>query len=146
MSTPKFPNCVQHQTGAAGFRAEGGQALIESVVTFGILIVLIVGIVNFGFIFRTLISVTNAANIGAMYASTSENAAGDLANIRLAALADSENWHCDDPTVSSKGGADESGNPNVSVTVSCQIVDLITFPGVPSEITLSRTVVRRIMP
>ena len=57
MSTSKFPKCLQHQTGAAGFRAEGGQALIESVVTFGLLITLVVAIVNFGFIFRTLISV-----------------------------------------------------------------------------------------
>ncbi len=146
MSTSKFPKCVQHQTGAAGFRAEGGQALIESVVTFGILIVLIVGIVNFGFIFRTMLSITNAANVGATYASTSTAAANNLSTISAAALAESDGWNCDNPAVSKAVTTDGDGNPSVSVTVRCTVNNLLALPAMPGEITLEHTVVRRIMP
>ena len=144
MSTPKFPNCVQHQTGAAGFRAEGGQALIESVVTFGLLITLVVAIVNFGFIFRTLIGVTNAANVGAVYASQSATAANDTPGIKDAVVGESELQHCSNPEVSSVVVADGEYK-RVSVTVSCKVVGLFSFPGVPSEITLSQKVDRRVM-
>ena len=131
---------------AAGFGAEAGQALLESVVTFGLLIALSVAIINFGFIFRTLISVTNAANVGAMVASTSTTAANNLTAISGAALAESDLWHCVNPAVSRALQTDGDGNPSVSVTVSCAVVDLIAFPGVPSEVNIARTVVRRIMP
>ena len=137
---------LQRRALPGSLREQEGQALLESVVTFALLIALSVAIINFGFIFRTLISVTNAANVGAMVASTSTTAANNLTAISAAALAESDGWHCAAPAVSRTLQNDGDGNPSVSVTVSCAVVDLIAFPGVPSEVTIARTVVRRIMP
>ena len=144
MSTSKFPKCLQHQTGAAGFRAEGGQALIESVVTFGLLITLVIATINFGFIFRTLIGVTNAANVGAVLASTSMAAANNHSEIEKAVLDESsryERYGCTSFAVESK-----PTGASVTVTVRCTVGSLLAFPGVPSEITIERSVVRRIIP
>ncbi len=145
-----FPRCAEHRAGAAGFRAECGQALIESVVTFGLLIVLIVGIVNFGFIFRTLISITNAANVGAAYASASTGAAKDVSGIRSAALGEfdtsSTGWNCENPAVTSRVTTDGDGNPSVEVGVSCTVVSPISLPIMPEEFAVSHAVTRRILP
>ena len=146
MSRAFCPTCAQHSAGAGGFRAEGGQALIESIVTFGLLLVLIVGIVNFGLIFRTLISITNAANVAATYASTNTALATNSAGILAAALAESDGWNCDNPGVTSQVGADGDGNPSVTVTVRCTVVDLIALPALPGELTVAHTVTRRILP
>ena len=146
MSTSKFPKCSQHRTGAAGFRAEGGQALIESVVTFGLLITLVVAIVNFGFIFRTLIGVTNAANVGAVYASKSAAAATDAPGIEDAVRGESNLGNCTTLTVESKIKDPGKVNSSVTVKVRCTVGSLLAFPGVPSEVTIERPVVRRIMP
>lgn len=146
MSISKSPTCAKHRKGAFDLHADEGQALLESTVTFGLLIVLIVGIINFGFIFRTLISITNAANVGAMYAASSTTAANDLTRIRAAALAESTGWNCSNPDVARTLGTDGDGNPSVSVTVRCTVIDLIVLPSIPGEITVSHTAVRRIMP
>lgn len=120
--------------------------MIESVVTFGLLLVLIVGIVNFGLIFRTLISITNAANVAATYASTSKALATNSAGILAATLTESDGWNCDNPNVTSAMGVDDDGNSSVSVTVRCTVVDLIALPALPGELTVSHTVTRRVLP
>jgi hypothetical protein len=145
-----FPKRAQQRAGAAGFRAECGQALIESIVTFGLLITLIVGIVNFGFIFRTLISITNAANVGAAYASANTGAASDLNGIRAAALGEfdpaSTGWNCESPVVASRVTTDGDGNPSVEVGVACTVVSPIALPIMPDRFTVSHAVTRRILP
>ena len=115
--------------------------MIESVVTFGLLITLVVAIVNFGFIFRTLIGVTNAANVGAVYASKSAAAATDAPGIEDAVRGESNLGNCTTLTVESK-----PTGASVPVTVRCTVGSLLAFPGVPSEITIERSVVRRIIP
>lgn len=145
-----YPRCAQHRAGAAGFRAEGGQALIESVVTFGLLITLIVGIVNFGFIFRTLISITNAANVGAVYASASAATASDPGGIRSAALGEFDpaatGWNCENPVVASRVTTDGDGNSSVEVAVTCTVVSPLALPIMPDQFTVSHAVTRRILP
>jgi Flp pilus assembly protein TadG len=54
-------------------RAEGGQALVEFAIVLPVLLLLLLGIVQFGTIFRDYIALTDATRVGARQASVARS-------------------------------------------------------------------------
>jgi len=125
-------------------KSEAGQSLIESVLTFTMLMVIVLAVLDFSFVFQAYIGVVNAAAVGAMYGATSQTAAYDQTGIRNAALAETNSWRCTNTTVTSSVSTDTYGFRKVSVTVSCQVADLIAIPNSINQIVVSSTAVRRV--
>lgn len=123
---------------------EDGQAMVESAFVFMLLVTIVLGLIDFAFIFEDYIGVVNAANVGATYGATSWTAAQNTTAISNAALSESNRWHCSSMSVSSSTSTDTYGYAMVSVTVECQVADLIPIPGVLSSLRLSNTAVRRV--
>ena len=128
-------------------RSESGQGLVETAALIMLLMVLVLGLIDFTFILVTYVSVTNAANVGATYAATSPATAGNLTAITLAALSETNSWRCNgQPTVTRSPGTDSSGGATISVTVACDVANLIAIPNSISQVVASATVVRRVKP
>ncbi len=124
---------------------ERGQAAVELTLLLPVLLLMVVGVINFAFIFHTYILVVNAAGVGATYAASSAMAATDLDGIRKAALADSDRWHCDEPAVTTTAPVgDPYGYQRVSVTVTCRVSDLVVLPEGFGPVTVSATATRRV--
>jgi len=127
-----------------GAQAERGQGTVEFALLLPVLLLLVVGVINFAFIFHTYIQVVDAAGVGATYAAASATAANDTAGISAAALADSANWHCDAPTATRSALArDPYGFQQVTVTVTCQVSDLVIGGGL-GPVTVSADASRRV--
>lgn len=126
-------------------RDEAGQSLVEFAALITLLITLVLGVIDFTFILVSYVGVVNAANVGATYAATSAAAANNLSAITAAALSETDIWRCDgQPTVTRSPGVDSSGGATISVTVSCDVADLIAIPDSINNVIASATVVRRI--
>ncbi|GEM_PF-1210689 len=124
---------------------ERGQATVELTLLLPVLLLMVVGVINFAFIFHTYILVVNAAGVGATYAASNAVAATDLDGIRKAALADSDHWHCNQPTVTATAPVgDPYGYQRISVTVTCPVSDLIIGPSGLGPVTVSATATRRV--
>jgi Flp pilus assembly protein TadG len=127
-----------------GWTNESGQSMVESAFVFVILMFLLLGLVDFAYVFQDYIGVVNAANVGAVYGSTSAAAAANQTAIASAALSETDQWHCSNTSVSSSTSTDSYGYLMVSVTVQCQVADLIVIPNSIVSIQLSNTAVRRV--
>jgi len=128
-----------------GAIAERGQGAVELAILLPVLLLLVVGVINFTYIFHTYILVVNAAGVGATYGATSAIAANDETGMRNAALTDSANWHCNSPTATRSAlVGDPYGYQRVSVTVTCQVSDLIILPDSFGPVTMSATATRRV--
>ncbi len=123
---------------------EDGQAMVESAFVFVFLMLVLLGLVDFAYVFQDYIGVVNAANVGATYGSISAAAAANQTAISAAALAETDQWHCSNMSVSSSTSTDAYGDLMVSVTVECQVADLIVIPNSVTSIRLSNTAVRRV--
>ena len=90
--------------------------------------------------------IENCARQGALYASDPKAPANNLyTSVQQAALADAGGLN-PQPTVTSTNGKDAAGNPYVAVTVTWQFKTITGFPGVASNVTLTRTVQMRMAP
>ena len=128
-------------------RSESGQSLIELAVLLPILLTLTLGVFDFALIYNTYVGIVNAANVGATYAATSPAAASNLSAITAAALGESNVWRCtSQPAVTRTPSLDPYGFSMISVTVSCQVDNLIAIPAVFNNITVSAKAVRRVRP
>jgi Flp pilus assembly protein TadG len=115
----------------------------ELAVLLPFLIFLFVVGVDFARVFYFSVILTNSARNGAAYGSAGPTQAADTAGIQQAALADATDIS-PAPTVTSTTGTDASNNTYVKVTVQQPFKTVISFPGVPSSITLTRTVQMRV--
>lgn len=71
----------------ARWRAEAGGALVELALVLPVLILVFVGTVDFGRVFYTSQSLTNAARAGAQYGSATPARSGDFAGMEATAVA-----------------------------------------------------------
>jgi Flp pilus assembly protein TadG len=128
-------------------RAESGQSLVETAGLITLMMVMVLGVIDFTFILLAYLSLTNAANVGATYAAMSPAAASSLSAITAAALSETNNWHCTgQPTVECTAGTDASGGATISVRVWCDVDHLIAIPNSIDHVVASATVVRRVKP
>ena len=130
-------------------RGDRGQALVELALIAPILIILMLGVIDYGRVYFAYISVTNGARIGADYAATGPTQAADTAAIKAAALADTTNLLNQSPTnpdVTVTTANDSQGSLYADVTMTYTFSTLFPWPGLPTSIDIERTVRSRVAP
>ena len=124
-----------------------GQSLVEFGIMLPVLMVLVLGAIDFGRVYFAYISVTNGARNGADFASTGAGAAADLAGIRAAVVTDTDdllNTSPTNPGVAAVIGTDSQGRLYSDVTVSYTFTTMFPWPGIPSSMNVERTVRARV--
>ena len=124
-----------------------GQSLVELALTAPILIMLMLGAVDFGRVYFAQVSVTNAAQNGAAYASQSATNAANLPGIKTAATADTSDLlhtSATNPTVTVVTGNDSQGRPYADVKVHYTFTTIFPWPGLSSSFGVDRTVRARV--
>jgi Flp pilus assembly protein TadG len=126
-----------------------GVAAVELAVLLPFLAFILVVSVDFARIFYYSLTIENCARNGALWAcdpysqpwspyATVQNAAEADASSLTPALQDSN--------VTSASGTDASNNAYVSVTVTYSFQTVTSYPGIPSTVTITRTVQMRTLP
>jgi Flp pilus assembly protein TadG len=134
---------VKHRNRCGRTRRRGA-AFVELALLLGpILAFIAVAATDFARIFNAYVTVTSCARNGALYGCLDSTYAADTSGIQSAALNDKASLS-PAPTVSSSTSA-ISGTPYVTVTVTWTFSTLINYPGIPSSLTLSRTVTMRVV-
>jgi Flp pilus assembly protein TadG len=136
--------------------SRGGAAAAELAIVLSLLFFLTVGILDFARLFFYYETLATCACNGALWASDpSSPSKSPYATVSLAALADASNLsptptvdtpHYDTSAGGTFGSTDSTGKTYVKVTVHGQFQTLFGFPGVPNNLTLSRSVVMEIVP
>ena len=124
-----------------------GQALVELALTAPVLIILVLGAVDFGRVYYAQVAVTNAAQNGATYASQDTTAATDTAGIKAAAMADMGdllNTSPTNPDVTVATGADPQGRLYADVTIEYTFSTIFPWPGLADSFSVDRTVRARV--
>ena len=120
---------------------------MEFALLLPLLVLIVLGTVDFGRAFFAYVSVTNAARNGADFASIGEDASADLVGIRQAVadeLEDLSNITVSNPTVSVLNDLDSQGRLQTHVTVDYTFSPLFPWPGIPEAISVARTVTARV--
>jgi Flp pilus assembly protein TadG len=115
---------------------ERGQALAELALILPVLLVLVLGAIDFGRLFLVGIELNQAARQGVAYAAASTANATDTAGISTAAL-DGVGGLSGTPAVTSTTAVDSSGGHVSTVTVSATFQTLIDWPGIPHTIAMT---------
>jgi Flp pilus assembly protein TadG len=149
---------MSHQRSRGGRRPRGGAAAAELGIVLSILFFVTVGILDFARLFYYYETIATCARNGALWASDpSSQSQSPYATASAAALADAGNLS-PTPTVdspyyaTSASGAVTSTSTApltsgyVRVTVHGQFQTLFGFRGYPHTMTLSRSVVMKIIP
>ena len=117
-----------------GQGGEAGQALVEAALTLPILLVILVGAVEFGRMAYAAIEVSNAASAAAQYGAQTHATAGDTAGMTTAA----QNEYTIAPTSLSLTVSPQTctcSNSTSGATVSCH--DSTVCPGAQIELTIT---------
>jgi Flp pilus assembly protein TadG len=128
-------------------RRSRGQSLAELALLLPVLLMIMLGAIDFGRAYFAYVSVTNGAQNGAHYASAGPLYASDLTGIKNAVLADTSdlvNTSATNPDVAASSGTDGQGNMFVDVTVTYQFEPIFPWPGVPGSFDIGRTVRARV--
>ena len=141
---PRPRNGVRNRTRGRGDRA---QSLVEFALVAPFLIILMLGVIDYGRVYFAYVSVTNGARTGADFASSGESAAEDIDGIRSAALAETLellNTSPENPQVSVETGTDSQGRAYADVTMQYTFTTIFPWPGLPSSMDVVRTVRARV--
>jgi Flp pilus assembly protein TadG len=128
-----------------GRRATRGQALVELALIVPMLVLMLAISGDFGRAFTAYIAVSSAAREGASFGMMSSSNSVNQPGIRNAALADAPTIWGVAPTVASSVSTDFQGYRQVSVTVSYTFTPILRIPPIPNSISMSRTVVMRVI-
>src|ERR1051326_6579113 len=141
-------------------KAQAGTALVELAIMLPLLIVLILGAVDFGRVFDAAIELGNAVTAGAEYGSRLTTKVTDVTGIKSVVTSDAADLSGvsfpSDPTsyctcpgssthVTCTSTCTGYGKPKeyVSVTANYTWTTLVPWPGITNSVALSRTVVMR---
>jgi Flp pilus assembly protein TadG len=121
-------------------------AALELAVVVPVLLLLFIIVIDYGRAYFYSMTIETCARNGALYACDSiTSAQSPYTSVTQAALADAGSL-TPPPTVTSTNGTDASGNAYVEVTVSWDFQPITRYPGLPSPLTLTRTVRMRVAP
>jgi Flp pilus assembly protein TadG len=137
---------------------ERGTVAVELAIALVFLFLLAFGITDFGRVFYWGITLDGAARAGVGYGVQNNGVAGDTAGIEQAAKNEAEDIGeitvsssrtCKCPsgtTISCTAACPGSAVPEVyvQVTASTTFNTLVSYPGIPNEIALSRTAMFRV--
>ena len=125
--------------------------MVEFALAAPFLIILMLGVIDFGRVYFAYVSVTNSARTGADYAAANCSPSceeDDLIGIRDAVVADTTqllNTSPTNPDVSvNVGDSLGLGNSQVDVTVSYTFTTIFPWPGLPTSMNVERTVTARV--
>ena len=137
--------------------AEAGSAFIELGLMFPVLLLILVGAIDFARVFFAGIALTNAAEVGAMYGARSVTGSSDLTGMQDASIADAADLsgvtaaatqycNCGNGTAHScpVTCTGSTAHTYVSVSTSYTFTPLFPIPGIPSSIPMTRTAVMRV--
>ncbi len=139
---------------ADGTRSDSGAALVEMAVISPLLLVMVLGVGDFGRVLYTAITLSHAARAGAAYGAQSTGYTGDTGGIQLAAEEEAQNIApigvTSQRVCECTGGAPVSctisscgsyGAPRafVEVTTTRTFQTVSPYPGLPDTVALSRT-------
>jgi Flp pilus assembly protein TadG len=149
-------NPAAESTAARQKQRRRGGALIELTLLSPWVFFLFIGIVDLGFFSYALISVENAARIGAEYTSANTTTVADQAGACTKVLAELANLpnvaglsSCSATplTVTAAAVTGPDGKPATSVSISYQSISLIPIPGLlQSQLNVTRNVQMRVRP
>lgn len=140
-------------------RSESGVATVEMAVIAPLLLLLFLGVADFGRAFYTAITLSHAARAGAQFGSFSLAKSGNTSGMNQAATQEAQNIGAIGVTsqrfCQCNGGASVNcvtgrcsayGPPQVFVRVTATKTfnTAISYPGIPSTMNLSRTAVMRV--
>jgi Flp pilus assembly protein TadG len=120
-----------------------GQSLAELALVTPVILLLVLGAVDFGRAYFAHVSVTNAARNGADYAAQNDSAAADTAGIRevvMWEMSELVNTSGTNPEVTVATGTDTQDGDYAEVTVTYEFSTLVPWPGLPDSIDVARTV------
>ncbi|MEO7367301.1 MAG: TadE/TadG family type IV pilus assembly protein [Gemmatimonadaceae bacterium] len=133
-----------------------GGAAVELIVAFPLLILLFIGIVDYGRVFYTWVTVSNAARAGAEYGQQNPATWTDVAQMQVVAQADgneagtltiNSSFFCECATVLDPGcsvcGSGEVPEVYTKVRASKTVNMFFGYAGLPSTVTVSRTAIFR---
>lgn len=130
---------VWRRRGTQGARRRGA-AVVELAVLLPLLVFLLLIAVDFARVFYFSLTLTNCARAGALYASDPAiQSESPFASTEAAALADATNL-TPQPTISQSSGVDAVGRSFVEVSAAYSFATITGFPGIPSSLSLKRTV------
>jgi Flp pilus assembly protein TadG len=135
------------------WRADAGSAALELAVISPLILLLLIGVVDYGRAFFTSVTVTNAARAGAEFGAQGPQTSGDTVAMRKFAQADAQEAgaitisarrYCEcgagvsDPacTACTLGAAPDVF---VEVTATKAFSMLLPYPGLPRTVTITRT-------
>jgi Flp pilus assembly protein TadG len=114
--------------------------VVELAVLLPLLVLIFMITIDFARVYYFSLSLTNCARAGALYASDPTTAdESPFASAQAAALADATDFS-PQPTISSSSGIDSQGRTYVSVTANYTFQTITGFPGIPSQVPLTRTI------
>jgi Flp pilus assembly protein TadG len=142
-------------------RRERGSAMVEFCLVFPVLLLMMVGTMDFARAFRAAIAVANAARAGIQFGALNAGNAGNTTGMNTAATDDAAGQGLTGLTATSRtfcgctGSSTEvscttatcSGNtPNgyVETRVQYTFRSVVHFPGVPADMVISRTARMRV--
>jgi Flp pilus assembly protein TadG len=132
-------------------RSESGSALLELAVISPLLLLLVIGVVDYGRAFYTSITVANAARAGAEYGAQGPTTSGDTVGMRRFAEGDAQEagtiavsarQYCECggaawvSCTACVGGA--APDVFVEVTATKNLTTLLPYPGLPRTIIIAR--------
>lgn len=136
-------------------RSEEGGAMVELAVILPVLILISIGVMDYGRVYFTSIAVANAARAGAEWGARTPANSVDQANIQNFAMLDgaeagtitvTSNTYCKCggttvtcATTSDCGGGYGKPAVYVEVTASKTVALLLKYPGLPASVNISRT-------
>ncbi len=126
---------------------EKGQAIVELALISTVLMSMLLASIDFGRLLSSYVIITNAANRGATYASSSINAAYDSNGIATAVNSETSSLILDPNeqlSISSNVSEDAYGHHQVQVTVTFSPALFFPIPGVLDHVTLHRSVTRMV--
>ena len=127
-------------------RGRKATAAVELAVLLPFLAFLFVIAVDFARIFYYSQIIQNCAKQGALWSSDEKaNSQNLYPDVTSAAVADAPDLS-PTPTATETFGTDAAGHPYVTVTVTWAFQTITNFPGVPNNVTLTRSVQMRMVP
>ena len=146
-------------------RRDAGQAIVETALTMPILVLLLLGAAEFGWVAYVAVEVSNSARAGVAYGAQSVSTAADTTGIQTAASMDAADIIPTLTTTATTTGVCSSGasctgagssclntdcaTPGdhietiLTVTTSATATPLIHIPGIPSTFTLHGRAVQK---
>ena len=131
-------------------RAEAGSAFIELGLLFPVLLLLLLGAIDFARVYYASITLINAAEVGAQYGSRTVTASSDTSGMATAATNDasdltgatataSQSCTCSGTSQACNGTCAGTRHVWVTVNTSYTFSPLFPYPGIPSSIQMTRT-------